>query len=552
MVIAAHPRPPRRARQAVLALAAVAGLLVSTPALPAAVPTAVAATGAPSVPCPPGAEWQMRDLVNNFRALYHQPALPLSAELTAKAQAWSDHMMFTDSMVHSNTYYGTLSTGVSSGWGAIGENIAYNYSVANAEIALQNSPPHKANLIGDWTEMGLGISSGPDGRIWVTQVFVARSSATTPYTGPADTSAFDTVTPTVVFEPAGVVAAATTSAFQVTGQAGVPAGATAAVVTIEASQGTGRGFVQGLGPGTAVGSTANLNLIDGRAANTAVIPLAPNGTMRVFNSVGAHLRVSVVGYFSPAGGPVAAGRFTALTPSRLLDTRAATAVAFTGPKPAAGDTVKLQVTGRGGVPSTGVRAVALNVVATQTDAIGAVQVGAGNMAIGAWRNLLTSRVDQTIANLVIVPVDGSGKVALNVTAGTHLVVDVQGWFTTASAPVSTAGLFVPSTPGRFLDSRTTGNPAAGVRVVEVGMRFGLPQCPSAVLGNLAVIPVTNTYAQLGPYYQFSGGTFSSLNADTAGVAVSNAAIVRTGMGYGLGLYTPQFSQVVVDLSGWFV
>lgn len=536
----------RRALFSVTALfaAAFAGV-VGGPLLPMSVPAAHAA--APVVPCPPGSEWQLRDLVNAFRAANGKAAVPMSAELNAKAQAWSDNMAASNRLYHSS-----LSSGVSAGWSSIGENVAYNYSVANAQTALQNSPPHKVNLLGAWTEMGLGISEGANGTIWVTEVFVNRAVPTGAYTGPANTSAFTPVTPTVVHEPPGLVAAGTTSTFQLTGLAGVPAGATSAVVTIEASDATARGYVQGLGPGSTVGATSNLNLVDGRAANTAVIPLSPSGQLSLYNSVAAHLRISVVGYFSPAGGPVSAGRLTALTPARLLDTRPTLAVAYTGAKPVAQQTVLVQVTGRGGVPSTGVRAAVLNVVATQTEGLGQVQVGAGGMAVGAWRNLLVGRANQTIANLVIVPLDANGRAAVNVTVGMHLVVDVQGWFTSSTAAPSTAGLFVPIVPGRFLDTRSTAA-AAGMKNVDVPKRFNVPACPRAALGNLTIIPTgLITYGQAGPWGQFTAGAFSSLNGDTAMAPMANAALVRTGSGYDLGVYSPQPAHIIVDLAGWFV
>ncbi|MGH9154144.1 MAG: hypothetical protein ACRD03_17570 [Acidimicrobiales bacterium] len=57
------------------------------------------------------------------------------------------------------------------------------------------------------------------------------------------------------------------------------------------------------------------------------------------------------------------GRYTPLTPARILDTRTGTG-GIAGPV-GPGSTVDMQVTGRGGVPSTGVTAVAVNVTVTQ-------------------------------------------------------------------------------------------------------------------------------------------------------------------------------------------
>ena len=532
-------------------------LLVSTlVVLPLASDSVAQVSAAGGVGCQPGAEFQLRDLMNGFRAVYGRPALPLSAELNKKAQAWADTMMLENRMHHSSDV-APLSSGISPGWQGIGENVAYNSAgLAAAEIALENSAPHRKNLLGqqsfgDYTEMGVGISRGPNGIIWVTQLFVRRPSPTQLYT----TNAYSAATPTSVFETAGGTSALTQPGFtwvQVTGKGGVPAGATVAVVTIEATEATGRGYVQGLGPGTPYGGTSNLNLVSGQAANTAVIPLFADGRLLIYNSVATHLLITVTGYFTRTNGAVSAGRFNPLTPSRLLDTRPDVQLGYTGAKPDAGQTVTLQVTGRGGVPSTGVRAAVLNVVAAQTDEPGDVQVGAAGMPAGDWRNLLISRSGQTVANLVIVPVDANGRVQLYTTGGTHLVVDVQGWVTTATAAASTSGLFVPLIPGRFLDTRAEGAATAGMKIVGVPLRVAQPQCPRAVLGNLTLIPAGPiTYGQAGPYGQFTPGAFSSINGDTPFAPIANAALISTGANYSLGVFTPQPAHVIVDLSGYF-
>jgi hypothetical protein len=520
-----------------------AGLAVA-PVAESTVAVAAGATG-----CQPGSEFELRDMINSFRAANGGLApLPLSAELDRKAQAWADWMMTHHSMAHSNTVYGTLAQGVTTGWSAIGENVAYNSGgLTAAQVALQNSPPHRANLLGNWTEMGVGISRGPDGIIWVAQTFVRRPASTTLQA----TSAFNAVTPTVVYESVGREAGKAMVGFMVAGTAGVPSGATAGVVTIEATGAAGPGFVQGLAPRQSPGTTSNVNLVEGAAANTAVVPLLADGQMVIYDSVAVHLKVTLVGYFAPTGGPASAGRFTALTPTRLLDTRPGTAVGFTGPSPRAGDTLDVQVTGRGGVPTSGVSAVVLNVVATETHAGGSVQVGAAGMPVGAWRNLLVSRAGQTIANVVIVPVDADGRIALNTTLDTDLVVDVQGWFNSSGA-ASYAGLFVPTAPARFIDTRQAGV-AAGLRTVEVPLRNDMPLCPSAVLGNLTLLSQASpTFAQAGPWALFTDGSSSNINADTPYTVVANAALLKTGQGSYLGVYTPNAAHFIVDLSGWFV
>ena len=135
----------------------------------------------------------------------------------------------------------------------------------------------------------------------------------------------------------------------------------------------------------------------------------------------------------------------ALTPARVMDTNVGTG-GTTGPI-AGGATVSLTVLGAGGVPASGVGAVALNVtVEAGADAGGYVTV----FPHGVTRPI-TSNVNfnpnQTIGNLVIVKVGSGGDVDLtNSSGGTiQLLVDVEGWFASGTAAV---GGLTPLNPAR--------------------------------------------------------------------------------------------------------
>jgi uncharacterized protein YkwD len=63
----------------------------------------------------------------------------------------------------------------------VGENIAIYTSVARAEAAFMNEPRfaknHRANILSpDFTDGGIGIATGPDGRLYITQDFYAAPS----------------------------------------------------------------------------------------------------------------------------------------------------------------------------------------------------------------------------------------------------------------------------------------------------------------------------------------------------------------------------------------
>jgi hypothetical protein len=75
---------------------------------------------------------------------------------------------------------------------------------------------------------------------------------------------------------------------------------------------------------------------------------------------------------------------------------------------------------------------------------------------GLSSNLNVEAVGQSISNLVVVPLSADGSITLFAQTATYLIVDVLGYFTGPTAPVSTDGLFVPVSPARLLD---TGDPA---------------------------------------------------------------------------------------------
>ena len=125
-----------------------------------------------------------------------------------------------------------------------------------------------------------------------------------------------------------------------------------------------------------------------------------------------------------------------MTPVRVFDTRPglpAGVVPVT--KAVVGGTtnvLRVKVTGAGGVPATGVGAVALNVTVVSP-------VAAGNVTVyPCGTRPPTSNVNyvagQVVANSVIAPVSTTGEVCFYSTQNTHLVADVSGWFAAAPPP----------------------------------------------------------------------------------------------------------------------
>ena len=144
------------------------------------------------------------------------------------------------------------------------------------------------------------------------------------------------------------------------------------------------------------------------------------------------------------GQPVA-GHSGPLSPARLLDSRSN----LGGPTQGPNGTLHLQVTGRGGVPSTGVSAVVLNVTVTNTQASGFITVWGDEVQTDRLEPQLHRRSDR--------PQPGChsgrceqrrrGHASTAPPGNADLVADVSGLY--LSSTPTDPGSFTSLTPARF-------------------------------------------------------------------------------------------------------
>jgi hypothetical protein len=215
---------------------------------------------------------------------------------------------------------------------------------------------------------------------------------------------------------------------QVAGAGGVPAGgAGAAVLNVVATATTATSFVTAYPTGSPQPGVSNLNFDAGdTVANRAMVKLGTGGKVTIYNLAGeADIVVDVGGWYTDASAPAVLGSFVATQPARILDTRDGTG-GVAGIRPAA-TAVEVQVTGRGGVPATGVSAVVLNITATQPEGPGFLTAfpSGGLLPLASDLNFDAS---ETRPNLAVVRVGAGGKVTLYVSTATHVIFDVGGWF----------------------------------------------------------------------------------------------------------------------------
>ena len=366
-------------------------------------------------------------------------------------------------------------------------------------------------------------------------------------------------TRTGVGAPADRPASGASVELQVTGRGGVPvSGVSAVTLNVVVTDPLQLGYVQVLpsGGGT-LGGSSNINIyyLGQTAGNLVTVPVGANGGVTLYDVAGGNLIADVLGYFSAATTSTD-GRYVALNPSRVLDTRDGTGTGGSTSKPAGGTALAVQLTGAGGIPTSGVSSVAMTLTATQSSGPGFVQVvpTGGPTALGATSNVNLTGAGQTVANLVIVPVGTGGTVQVYNSSGTHLIVDVVGYFTNSTAASSDMGLFVPVSPARLMDTRTTSPATAGSKTALAPLgQAGIPaDGVSAVFLNPTATATTGAgFLQLYPAGRGTPGASSSLNFTGPGQTIANASIAALGDLGVVSIYTPATTEILVDAFGYF-
>jgi uncharacterized protein YkwD len=130
--------------------------------------------GAPSLPFG-AAHPQARELylmVNNERAAHGLGPVGWNDQLGGLAQGWSYHMAATGTMSHQNLNAILTSPGFGH-FSGLGENVisgGCGMSAAQMHGAWMNSPAHRANILGNFNAIGIGVvCSG--GTVYATEDF---------------------------------------------------------------------------------------------------------------------------------------------------------------------------------------------------------------------------------------------------------------------------------------------------------------------------------------------------------------------------------------------
>ncbi len=263
---------------------------------------------------------------------------------------------------------------------------------------------------------------------------------------------------------------------------------------------------------------------------------------------------TAVGVYSYLGvaGP---GSFVPVGPVRLLDTRSGVGTGVRA-RIASKAALRLQINGRGGVPSSGVAAVVLNLSVVNPAGDGFLTAYAFGLARPATSDLNFSK-GQVIANMAIVPVAANGLISLyNGSSGPlDLLADVAGYYRSGAALAP--GSFTAVAPVRVLDTRSGGvktRVGAGTTVrVSVTAPRRVPVGATAI-----VVDVTAVNPAAGGYLTVygSGGalpTTSNVNF-VARQTVANLSFAPIGSDGKVAIFNGSGGpvDVLADLVGYVI
>jgi YVTN family beta-propeller protein len=428
-----------------------------------------------------------------------------------------------------------------------------------------------------------GIASAPDGKT----VYVTGFGSTVT---PIDTTTNTPETPIVVGSQSGGIAItpdqAPVASLTATGSAlGMPTTFDASASTV--AYGGIASYAWNFGDGSTATTTTPTTTHTYAAAGADTVTVTETSTAGTSTSA-----VFTGQTMSQNGGPsahasrvvtiVAPGVYSALTPFRVCDTRAALpANQCTGHTLGAVSSIDVQVTGKTGplgqsVPGNA-QSVALNVTAVSHGSVNSyLSVFPSGEALPNVSNI-SFDAGAAQANLVVVRLAGGGVTVFNAAGRADVVVDVEGYFAPPGAsPV--AGEFHAMPALRICDTRAgTGTGCAGAvdeavpgntwrDVVLSGLPSGVaPSTPSvpthgaasAVFNLTAVGGTQSTYVTVRPPDSGTdacptGAPATSNVNPRVGTALPNRVISALGPHQDVCIYNAVGSiDVIVDVNGWF-
>jgi len=250
----------------------------------------------------------------------------------------------------------------------------------------------------------------------------------------------------------------------------------------------------------------------------------------------------------------AALNYVPVTPCRLVDTRTAPDGPFAGPSITGGTSRNFAIPQNSvcNIPPTAA-AYSLNVAVIPSGPLGFLTLWPAGQTLPVAATLSSSD-GRVRSNAAIVPAGTGGAISVYASNMTDLVMDIDGYFTTATTELE----FYPVTPCRVVDTRNTSGTFGGPSLAgNTSRRFplqssscNLPSSAQAYSLNLAVVPqVPLGYLTAWPSGQPQPET-ANLSSVT-GTVTASAAIVPAGANGSIEVYASNSTDLIIDVNGYF-
>ena len=154
-----------------------------------------------------------------------------------------------------------------------------------------------------------------------------------------------------------------------------------------------------------------------------------------------------------------------------------------------------------------------------------------------------------------VAVGADGMIRIRPAMATHLVVDVQGYYTGPGAPMSSVGLFVPLNPYRLFDTRPYGPPTPARSyfglTMSGGGRIFAPGTASGVVFNMTATGTAGIGHVTASPWPPPAPVAANLNFERRGQTIGNLVTVGVGPSDLVSFYTATSTHLIVDVAGYY-
>ena len=148
-----------------------------------------------------GAAGSFVNKVNSARASAGKAPLEVYWDLTDDAKAQANRMASKQELYHTSNL-----GGVTSGWKTLGENVGVGPDVNGLFDAFMGSSAHRANILGNYNYIGVGVKVDDNGIMWVSMIFMLHpddlnGGGTTTTTEPPSTTTTQPPSTTTTTQP---------------------------------------------------------------------------------------------------------------------------------------------------------------------------------------------------------------------------------------------------------------------------------------------------------------------------------------------------------------